>query len=127
MSRSAKTAGRAPCRRRRWRLSPRGFDLLEGAVAWRFVWSPAQETSAVAEPSAADVIVTNFDHQFGTQGLPLSGAFGAPPAGPSRCVAGKSRRHDQAFELAGQRLAVEIVKCSSEPDMIELAFIVVEP
>src|ERR1700730_10929224 len=105
---SAKAVVRAGCRRRSRRNRCR-LDLPEGALARRFVRSLTQKTGAVAEPSAADVIVTDFDHQFGTQGLPLSGAFGAPPAGPSRRVAGKSRRHDQAFELAGQRLAVEIV------------------
>src|SRR5438132_2362112 len=123
---SARTAGRARCRRH-WarsrrhsaRSRRRGFDLRERALAWRFVRSPAQKTGAVAEPSAADVIVTDLDHQFGTQELPLSGAFDAPPAGPPRRVASKPRRHDHAFELPCQRLTVELAQCRSKPDMIE--------
>ncbi|MGC1888382.1 MAG: hypothetical protein WA709_20195 [Stellaceae bacterium] len=79
----------------------------------------------MAEPAAADMIVADLDDQFRAQRLPLAGALGAPPAGASRRVAGKARRFNQRFELFGQRLAMEIMECRSESDMVEPAFAVV--
>jgi len=72
------------------------------------------------------MIVADFDDQFGAQRLPLSGALGAPPAGTSGRVAGEAWRLDKPFELPGQGPAVEVVQCRGKPDMIELAFAVVE-
>ena len=127
MLQSARTAGRALCRQRPARSACRcGLDLLEGALAWCLVRPPAQETGAVAEPTAADMIITNFDDELRSQRLLLSGALGAPPAGTSRRVAGEARRLDKPFELPGQRPAVEVVQCRGKPDVIELAFAVVE-
>ena len=80
----------------------------------------------MAEPAAADMIVAHLDHEFRPQRLPFSGTLGAPPAGAARRVAGESGRLDKAFELPGQRLAVEVVQCRGKPDVIELAFAVVE-
>src|SRR5712672_2969176 len=111
MLRSARTVGPAHCRRRAPRSFRRGLDLLEGALAWRLIRPPAQETGSVAEPTAADMIITNFDDEFRSQRLPLSGALGAPPAGTSRRVAGEPRRLDKPFELPGQSPAVEVVQC----------------
>ena len=102
------------------------FDLLEGALARRLVGPPAQETGPVAKPAAADMVIANLDDQFEPQRLPFSGALGAPATGASRRVAGKARCPDERFELFGQRLAVEIVQCGGKPDIIELAFAVVE-
>src|SRR5947207_15493653 len=125
MLRSARTAGRARCRRLP-RRSGRRLDLLERTLARRLVGPPSQEAGPMAEPAAADMIVTNFDDQFRPQRLPFSGTLGAPPAGAARRVAGESGRLDKAFELPGQRLAVEVVQCGGKSDVIELAFAVVE-
>src|SRR4051794_19143970 len=98
MLRSAKTAGRARCRRLPGH-SGRPLDLLEGALARRLVRAPPQEPGAVAEPAAAHMVIANLDDQFRAQRLPLAGTLGAPPAGATRRVAGKTRRFDQRFEL----------------------------
>ena len=80
----------------------------------------------MAESAAADMIVANFDDQFWVHRLPFCGALGAPPAGASRRVAGEAGRHNEPFELLGQRVAVEVVQRRGKPDMVELAFAVVE-
>ena len=126
MLRSARTAGRARCRRHPLRSLRGDLDLLERALAWRFVRPPPNETGPVAEPTAADMIVANLHDEFRSQRLPLAGALGTPPAGAARCVAGEAGRHDKPFELPGQRLAVEVVQCRGKPDVVELAFAVVE-
>src|SRR5437016_13591671 len=122
MWQSAKTAVPALFRRRRsWRR-----DLLKGALPRGLVGPPPQKSGAMAEPAATDMIIAHLGNQFQPQRLPLGGALGVPPAGTSRRIAGEAGRLDQRFEPCGQRPAVEIVQCRGKPDMIELAFLVVE-
>jgi len=62
-----KAVVRAGCRRRSRRLPARS---ARGCIGLALCPVASAKKGAVAEPSAADVIVTDFDHQFGTQGLP---------------------------------------------------------
>ena len=135
MWRSARTADRARYRPGHRRLEQFADQLgrrrppqylVEGALPRRLVRPPAQKACAMAEAAAGDMVIADLDDQLRPQGLPFARAFGAPSAGTTWCIAGKTGRLDQPLELLGQPRAVEIVQRSGKADMVELARVIVE-
>ena len=102
------------------------FDLLHGALPWRFFRAPAEESRAVTEAASGEVIELNFDHQPGSERLPLRGTSGAPAAGASGGFAREAGGLDQLLQFPGQGKAIVLVDRRGEADVIELAFVVVE-
>src|SRR3954453_8147847 len=65
------------------------LELIEVALARRFVGPPAQDRGAVAKPLAAEMIVGHLDHEFRLQRTPARRTIGRPAARATRCIAGK--------------------------------------
>src|SRR5437660_993405 len=68
---------------------PRGAELIHVALARWLVRAPAQEFRAVAESTAAKMIVLHLDDELGIDRFPLAGPFGAPAAGTARRFPGE--------------------------------------
>src|SRR4051812_28817522 len=81
------------------------LDLFQATLAWRFVRAPAQQTGAMAESSAREMIIADFDDEFGLKRLPFEGTFCAPAARGSWCATREAGRHNERFERAKQSLA----------------------
>src|SRR5438270_563366 len=56
------------------------LELLEGALARRFVRPPAQDRGAVTKAIAAEMIEADFDHELRLQRTPLRRTFAGPAA-----------------------------------------------
>src|SRR6185437_9442319 len=105
----------------------RARHLLRRALPRRLVRPPAQQTWAVAEPAAGEMIVADLDHELRLERLPLRRALGRPAARAAGLVAGEAGRADQLFELLGQRFLLAALHRRGEADMVEQARVVVEP
>ena len=66
------------------RGSKLGRELIECALLRILVGAPAQETGAVTEAPAGDLIVADFGDQRGLERLPFGRALGLPPARAAR-------------------------------------------
>src|SRR6185437_6412296 len=102
------------------------LELVEGALPRRLVGAPAQELRAVTEAAAADVIVAHLRDQLWCEGFPLTGPFRAPARWSARRIAAEARRLSQFFQPLGQLRAIGIRETRREPDVVELAILIVE-
>src|SRR5689334_19374388 len=102
------------------------MHLFHGALLWRLVRPPTQQPRAVAESSAAEMIVTNLDHQFWLKWFPFRGPFRRPAAGPARLVASEARGRDQLFELGSKRFFLFFLERRREANMVQQTLVIVE-
>ena len=77
------------------------FDLVHGALAGRFIRTPAHEPGAVAEAATGEMVVGDFDDELRIERFPLSGAFGGPATRSAGSAAGEAGRFAQSFEFFG--------------------------
>ena len=101
-------------------------DLLECALLGRLIGPPAEEFGTVSEAIVGDVIETHLRHKLRTYRLPLPTSLRAPPARAARRLAGKAGRLSQRLQPLRQRAPVVIGDGRREPNVIELARIIVE-
>ena|SRR5436190_6419224 len=66
------------------------FHLVHGALTRRFVRAPANNLCPVPETLTGEMIVGNFNDNFGVDRFPFAASLGAPAARPARRVAGES-------------------------------------
>src|SRR5262249_1482502 len=102
------------------------LHLAQRALSRRLVRAPAQKARAVAEAIAAEMVVTDLDHELGSERLPFGRAFRRPAAGTARRLPGESWRRDEALELLGQRLAFRGFDVRGEADVMQQTGLVVE-
>ena len=101
--------------------------LLRNALDGIFLWAPAQELSAVAEPSSGKVVVLHFTHEFVLEREPFGIAvFTRPAAWTSGSLAGKSGATHHRLEDGFQFFARLFAEAGTETYMIQLALTVVE-
>src|SRR5204863_7057109 len=62
------------------------LELLECALGWLLVLSPAEELGAVADAAGAHVVEAHLDNELGPYGDPLEVAFVCPPAWIARAA-----------------------------------------
>ncbi len=102
-------------------------DLLEGTLAWLLIRPPPQNGSPVAEATAGEMIVRNFNDVFWLHRLPL----GRPLRGPTAWTSGGFSREalDLPFglELIGQVRLVLGLDTRRKSHVMKQAVIVVEP
>lgn len=67
-------------------------DLIESALARRFVGTPTHDFRAVPKTSAGKMIVGDFDNDFRIDRFPFAAAFGTPAARTAGRVAGETGR-----------------------------------
>ena len=95
--RAAHAASLLSCDQYLKRRSAAPLDLLHAALAWGFIWPPAQELRAVAKAAAGEVIVFDFDYEFRLERFPFCRTFGAPAAGAAGGFSCEAWRVDQLF------------------------------
>src|ERR1700719_4135544 len=78
------------------------LHLLHGAGARGFFGTPVEQSCAVTEPAAGEMVELNFGDEFVVQRLPFQRMFGAPTAQPAGGFAGEAGSLDHLFEVFGQ-------------------------
>src|SRR5436305_15194255 len=66
------------------------LDLIQRALAWRFIRPPAHQLGSMTESFSAEMVKTNFHHEHRLERLPFTRARGGPSTGPAWCVAGET-------------------------------------
>src|SRR4051812_8599453 len=74
------------------RFSFAASNLVHRALLRRFIGTPSKDFGAMPEPFPGEMIVGDFDNDFGIDRFPFAGALGAPPAWATGRVAGKAGR-----------------------------------
>src|SRR6266568_104358 len=87
LARRARSAFLACCR-----------NLIKVALPRFLVEAPTQKSCAVTKPSAGEMIILNFGHEFCFHRLPFARFLIAPTARTTGRVAGKAGRFDQGLE-----------------------------
>src|SRR5438132_2452470 len=93
-------------------------DLVERTLPRRFVFSPPNDSCAVAKTVASEMIVSYFHHYFRIDRLPFAAAFGGPPTRAARGVSGETWWFAQGLEFLRQRALVRGLESGSEPDVM---------
>ena len=81
----------------------------------------------MAEAAAGEVVVLDFDDDFGGQGLPLGAAPGRPAARAAGRLAVEAGRLDERLEQRREFFPLRGFEGRAEADVVEQAVIVVEP
>src|SRR5262249_22961677 len=100
--------------------------LFHDALSRRFVGAPPQELGSMAKAVAGEMVIPNFNHEFGLQGLPLRRPTSGPSAWAARRVAGESGRCDELFELDRQRFLLVAGYRRGKADVMQKAVVVME-
>ena len=91
------------------------FHLIHGALARRFVRTPAHNFCSVPESITREMIVAHFHNDFRIDRLPFAGAFRAPTTRPARRIAGEPRRFSQRFEFLRQGTTISALNAEVNP------------
>src|ERR1700682_2087821 len=103
-------------------------ELLEGALARRFVGAPADRPRAVADASAGDLIERDLEHELVLELHVAAVAFFAAVPTAGRAVgraAGEARFADVRLQARQQRLLLGRRERAAEPDVVEQPRVVV--
>ena len=86
-------------------------ELIHRTLCGRFVGSPPKQLGAMAETIAGDMIVADFDDEYGLKRMPDVLFALIPATGPPGSRSGEARRCDELLQLICQRWSVDRREC----------------